>query len=109
MAAAFQRNRRQARRYPFDRELLEVNGKPAQGDRIVDLAMGGARLRLRWVPPLMSQIKVTFTVENQPQPMTLSGRVVWTRASKERGWFEAGIQFYQPFWAIDQTLRSGKK
>lgn len=97
--------RRRARRFLINRELLEVNGKPGHGAQLVDLSMNGARLRLPFSPPFLSQITMKFSLLDDAKIFSVVGRVIWSRMSFTRGWYDVGVQFYQNYWEIDQILR----
>jgi len=101
--------RRKARRFQIYREILEVNGKPGNGALIIDLSMNGARLRLPFSPPFMSQIKLKFTLQSDAKIQSVVGRVIWSRRAIERDWYEVGVQFYQNYWEIDQLLRLAQR
>ncbi len=96
---------RKARRFPVNRELLEVNGKPGNGAQLLDLSMNGARLRLPFSPPFMSQITLKFTLQTDARIQSVIGRVIWSRRGLDKDWYEVGVQFYQNYWEIDQLLR----
>jgi hypothetical protein len=96
---------RRARRFAINTELLEINGKPGQGAKIIDLSMNGAKLELPFSPPFMSQMTLTFSLGGAEKVFKVVGRVIWSRTSLEKGWFEVGIQFYQNYWEIDYLLR----
>lgn len=97
--------RRRARRFVIDSELLEANGIPGRGSRIIDLSMNGAKLRLAFSPPFMSQISLKFSLQGSTKIFTVMGRVIWSRMTMQRGWYDVGVQFYQNYWEIDQLLR----
>jgi hypothetical protein len=97
--------RRGTRRYIVNTELLEANGNPGNGSRIIDLSMNGARLELPFSPPFMSQMILKFALPESTKILRVAGRVVWTRTAFQRGKYEVGVQFYQNNWEIDQILR----
>ena len=51
MAKKREDERRRTRRYQINTELLEANGNPGQGSKVIDLSMNGARLELPFSPP----------------------------------------------------------
>jgi hypothetical protein len=97
--------RRRARKYVVNTELLETNGAPGGGARIIDLSMNGARLELPFSPPFMSQMTLKFTLQGSKKIMRVVGRVIWSRIGLKRNWYEVGVQFYQNYWEIEQLLR----
>jgi hypothetical protein len=97
--------RRRARRFIINSELLEINGRPGQGSKLIDLSMNGARLGLSFSPPFMSQITFSFSLGGSKKIFKVVGRVIWSRATLQRSWYEVGIQFYQNYWEIDHLLR----
>jgi hypothetical protein len=97
--------RRRSRRYLVNTELLDVNGNPGNGSRIIDLSVNGARLELPFSPPFMSQLVLKFALPQSPKTLRVVGRVIWTRTAFERGKYEVGVQFYQNNWELDQLLR----
>jgi hypothetical protein len=98
-------HRRRARRYAVNTDLLEVNGTSGNGSKIIDLSMNGARLELPFSPPFMSQITLKFALEGSQKILRVVGRVIWSKMTFQRGWYEVGAQFYQNYWEIDQLLR----
>lgn len=96
---------RKARRFVVNREVLEVNGRTGTGAQIIDLSMNGARLRLPFCPPFMSQITLKFTLQTDTKVLSVVGRVIWSRHALTKGWHEVGVQFYQNYWELDQLLR----
>lgn len=96
---------RRARRFFINKELIEVNGKPGNGALILDLSMNGARLRLPFCPPFMSQITLKFSLQNDNRLIFVVGRTIWSRTAPDKGWHDVGVQFYQNYWEIDQLLR----
>jgi hypothetical protein len=96
---------RRARRFAINTELLEVNGKSRRGAKIVDLSMNGAKLALPFSPPFMSHMTLTFSLGGAEKVFKVVGRVIWSRMSLEKGWFEVGMQFYQNYWEIEYVLR----
>jgi hypothetical protein len=97
--------RRRARKFVLNSELLETNGRPGRGSKIIDLSMNGARLELPFSPPFMSQMEFKFSLGGPEKIFKVVGRVLWSRMTLQRGWYEVGIQFYQNYWEIDQLLR----
>ncbi len=97
--------RRHARRYLVNKDLLEANGNPGKGSKIIDLSVNGASLRLPFSPPFMSQMVLKFSLEHSPKIFSVVGRVIWAKMTLQRGWYEVGVQFYQNYWEIDQMLR----
>lgn len=100
-----QENRRRARRFLVNTELLEANGAAGNGSRILDLSMNGARLELPFSPPFMSQMMLKFNLQGSQKILSVVGRVLWSKMTLQRGWFEVGVQFYQNYWEIDHLLR----
>jgi hypothetical protein len=100
-----QENRRRARRYLVNTALLEVNGNQVAGAKVIDLSTNGARLGLPFSPPFMSQMVLKFGLPSSPKIMQVVGRVIWTRLTPKTDWYEAGVQFYQNYWELDQLLR----
>jgi hypothetical protein len=96
---------RRARRFAITINLLEANGRPGQGARIIDLSMNEARVELPFAPPFMSQMALTFALGGADKVFKVVGRVIWSRMLLEKGWYEVGIQFYQNYWEIDHLLR----
>jgi hypothetical protein len=97
--------RRRARRYVVNTELLEANGSPGKGSKIIDLSMNGAKLELPFSPPFMSQMVLKFALNGSNKILSVVGRVLWSRMTLQRGWYEVGVQFYQNYWEIDYLLR----
>jgi hypothetical protein len=100
-----EKERRGARRYLVNTELLEANDSPVTGAKVIDLSMNGARLQLPFSPPFMSQMVLKFSLPQSPKIIGVVGRVIWTRITLQRGWYEVGVQFYQNYWELDQLLR----
>jgi hypothetical protein len=100
-----QMEQRRARRYVVNTELVEVNGVPGQGSRIIDLSTNGARMDLPFSPPFMSQITVKFALQGSEKFLRVVGRVIWSKTALQRGRYEVGVQFYQNYWEIDHLLR----
>ena len=96
---------RRARRYNINTELLEANGNPGKGSKIIDLSMNGAKVKVPFSPPFMSQIILKFGLQESKKIFRVVGRVIWSRMTLQRGWYEVGVQFYQNHWEIDQLLR----
>lgn len=96
--------RRKFRRYGLQLELLEVNGKKVTDCFLVDLSVSGARLELSFSPPLLSSLAIRCHIPSQVEPMTLHGRVVWTKPGLIRNRFVVGMQFYQLHWEIEKLL-----
>jgi hypothetical protein len=96
---------RRARRYVINTELLEANGRPGQGSRIIDLSMNEAKLELPFSPPFMSQITLNFSLRGAEKVFKVVGRVIWSKLTLQKGRYEVGIQFYQNYWEIDYLLR----
>lgn len=94
-----------ARRYRINTGLLEANGKPGAGSKIIDLSINGAQLELPFAPPFMSQMTLKFKLEGAPEVLRVVGRVLWSRTALQRGWYEVEVQFYQNYWEIDHFLR----
>jgi hypothetical protein len=109
LLAAVQKKReeqyRRARRFNINTVLLKVNGNPGQGAKIIDLSMNEAKLELPFSPPFMSQMTLTFSLGGAEKVFKIVGRVICSRTSLEKGWFEVGIQFCQNYWEIDYLLR----
>lgn len=97
--------RRRTRRYVVNTELLEANGTPGKGSKIIDLSMNGAKLELPFSPPFMSQLVLKFALHESKKILSVVGRVLWSKMTLQRGWYEVGVQFYQNYWEIDQLLR----
>ena len=97
--------RRRSRRYRLNTELLEVNGRPGKGSKIIDLSTNGAKVELPFSPPFMSQMTLKFELQGAQKVLQVVGRVLWSKMTLKRGWYEVGIQFYQNYWEIDQLLR----
>jgi hypothetical protein len=97
--------RRHARRYNINAELIETNGNPGNGSKIIDLSMNGAKVEVPFSPPFMSQIALKFSLPESEKIFHVVGRVIWSRMTLQRGWYEVGVQFYQSHWEIDQLLR----
>jgi hypothetical protein len=96
--------RRQSRRFPVHRELMEVNGRPGGGAKILDLSASGARLYLPFTQPQLSLITFKFALEDQGQVFRVVGRVIWSREAPTKNWHYVGIQFFQNYWEIEQWL-----
>ena len=96
---------RRARRYRLNTELLETNGAPGKGSKIIDMSTNGARLELPFSPPFMSQMTLKFELQGAQKVFRVVGRVIWSRMTLKRGWYEVGVQFYQNYWEIDHLLR----
>jgi len=109
MAKKREDERRRARRYQINTELLEANGNPGKGSKVIDLSMNGARLELPFSPPFMSQIVLKFSLQQSSKIFQAVGRVIWAKMTQQRGWYEVGVQFYQNYWEIDQLLRLDKR
>jgi hypothetical protein len=86
-------------------ELLEANGSPGKGSKIIDLSMNGAKLELPFSPPFMSQMVLKFALNGSNKILSVMGRVLWSKMTLQRGWYEVGVQFYQNYWEIDHLLR----
>jgi hypothetical protein len=97
--------RRRARRFVVNAEILEANGIPGRGAQLIDLSMNGAKLEMPFSPPFMSQMVLKFALQGSQNVIRVVGRVIWSKMTLQRGWFEVGIQFYQNYWEIDQYLR----
>jgi len=97
--------RRRARRFSINTELLEANGTASEGSRIIDLSMNGAKLELPFSPPFMSQMTLKFALQGSKKILRVVGRVVWSKMTLQRGWYEVGVQFHQNYWEIDHLLR----
>lgn len=96
---------RRARRFVVNTELLETNGAPGGGAKIINLSINGARLELPFSPPFMSQITLKFALQGSKKIMRVVGRVIWSRIGLKRNWYEVGVQFYQNYWELEQLLR----
>jgi len=103
------REQRRARRYVINRELLEINGAPAKGLKILDLSSNGARVELHFLPPFMTQISLKFALPEANKVFQVRGRVLWSKITPTRGRYEVGVQFYQNYWEIDQLLRNAPR
>jgi hypothetical protein len=109
------REQRRARRFALNLEILEVNGKPAPGARLLDLSTNGARLELPFAARINEQVKFTILLPGLTKPSTLiglvvkpsklMGRVVWKKPASPGGWYITGLQFYQNSWELDQWMR----
>lgn len=97
--------KRRARRYRINTDLLEANGRPGQGSKIIDLSTNGARVELPFSPPFLSQMTLKFELQGAQKVLQVVGRVIWSKMTLKRGWYEVGIQFYQNYWEIDHLLR----
>jgi PilZ domain len=104
MAKKREDERRRARRYQINTELLEANGNPGEGSIVIDLSMNAARLKLPFSPPFMSQMVLKFSLQQSSKIFRAVGRVIWSRMTQQRGWYEVGVQFHQNYWEIDQLL-----
>jgi hypothetical protein len=109
MAKRQEEERRRARRYLINTELLEANGNPGKGSKVIDLSMNGARLELPFSPPFMSQLVLKFSLQQSTKIFRVVGRVIWSKMTRQRGRYEVGVQFYQNYWEIDQLLRLGTR
>jgi PilZ domain len=109
MATRQQEERRRARRYLINTELLEVNGNPGKDSKVIDLGMNGARLELPFSLPFMSQLVLKFSLQQSTKIVRVVGRVIWSKMTWQRGRYEVGVQFYQNYWEIDQLLRLGMR
>ena len=105
MMKARQEERRRARRFLIDTELIEINGAPGQGSRIIDLSINGAKLDLPFSPPFMSQMTLKFALQGSQKILRVLGRVLWSKMTLQRGRYEVGVQFYQNYWELDHLLR----
>jgi hypothetical protein len=105
MAKEQKRQRQRARRYRIDLEILEANGIPGKGSKIIDLSMNDAMLELPFSPPFMSQLAFKFGLQESEKIFRVVGRVIWSKMTLKKGWYEVGVQFYQNYWEIDQELR----
>ena len=99
------REQRRARRFGINLEILEINGKPAQGARILDLSTNGARLELPFSFPINDQLKLIVLLPGLKKPSTFIGRVIWKKPANSEGQYTIGLQFYQNYWDLDQWLR----
>lgn len=97
--------RRRARRYALNLEIMEVNGKSAPGARILELSTNGTKLELPFSPPLYDPVTLVFLLPGFNKPSKLVGRVVWKRPPNSQGLHVIGLQFYQNYWELDQWLR----
>ncbi|MGQ9920925.1 MAG: PilZ domain-containing protein [Desulfobacca sp.] len=95
--------------FQINRELLEVNGKPGNGAQVLNFAINGARLRLPFSPPLMSQIRFKFTLQSDARTHSIAGQVIWSQRVRDKDWYEVEVQFYQNYWEIDQLLRLAQR
>ncbi len=97
-------DRRQHRRYLLRLELLEVNGKSVAQGLLLDLSASGARLDLPFSPPMLSPLSFKIQLPETSAPLTLAGRVIWSKPALERGRFFVGLQFYQLHWELERLL-----
>jgi hypothetical protein len=99
------RAQRRARRFSINLEILEINGKPAQGARILDLSTNGARLELPFSFRIKDQLKLIVLLPGLKKPSAFIGVVIWKKPANSEGHYITGLQFYQNFWDLDQWLR----
>ncbi len=99
------KEKRRARRFPLDLEILAIQGKPAPAARLVDLSSNGARLKLPFSVRLKEQLNFQCLLPGLKKPIKLSGYVVWKKPAGPDGLFVLGVQFYQNYWELDQWLR----
>ena len=97
--------KRRARRYELNIDILELNGKPVQGARILDLSTNGAKLELTYSPRINEQLIFKFILPGFQRQNKISGRVAWKKTILE-GRYIIGIQFFNNFWDIDQWFRN---
>ncbi len=100
-----QLERQRARRYRVNSEVLEANGNPGKGSKIIDLSMNGAKVNVPFSPPFMSQMVLKFGLQESEKIFRVVGRVIWSRMTLQKGWYEVGVQFYQNYWEIEHVLR----
>ena len=99
------REQRRARRFGINLEILEINGKSAQGARILELSTNGARLELPFSFQINDQLKLIVLLPGLKKPSTFIGRVTWKKPANSEGRYATGLQFYQNYWDLDQWLR----
>jgi PilZ domain len=105
LAMEQKRKSQRIRRFKINLDILEANGVPGRGSKIVDLSMNGAKLELPFSPPFMSQIALKFGLPESEKIFQVVGRVIWSKMTLQKGWYEVGVQFYQNYWEIDHELR----
>ena len=99
------REQRRARRFAISIEILEINGNPAQGGKILNLSTNGARLELPFSFRIRDQLKLLVLLPGLKKPSTFIGQVLWKKPGNSEGHYVTGVQFYQNYWDLDQWLR----
>jgi hypothetical protein len=97
--------KRRARRFVLDLEIMEINGKAATGAKLLDLSANGARLDLPLARRLGEQLGLLILLPGLKKPSKFFVRVVWKRPPDQAGRHIIGVQFYQNNWELDQWLR----
>ncbi len=97
---------RKALRYPVSLEVAELNGRPGEGTRILDLSAQGAKLETLEPVPRRELVDFAFTSPVSPETIHLAGQVVWIRPALEApGRYLVGVKLLQSCWELVQLTR----
>ncbi len=104
-----QRVTRRAQRYPVHLEVREINGQPVADTFLVDLSALGARLESPTPLSPRNQVEFSFFLPGTDIVTRVAGAVMWMKpVLTAPGRYQMGLQFFNPYWDIDQLGRSGK-
>ncbi|MBI4643291.1 MAG: PilZ domain-containing protein [Deltaproteobacteria bacterium] len=104
-----QRVTRRAQRYSVRLEVKEINGQPVADTFLVDLSALGAKLESSLPLSPRNQVEFSFLLPVTDTITKVAGVVVWLKpVMSAPGRYQMGLQFFNPYWDIDQLGRSGK-